>query len=50
MKLNQWIQMRIAESMGGLAANISGKSLKEIREIRDWCEYLLKKRGERRAP
>lgn len=50
--MNDWIKFETADSMGGTAANIAGKTTEQIEEIRDWCELILQHRrdGERDWP
>lgn len=36
--------MEMVQSRGGLAANIAGHTVEEIKEVRDWCDWLLTKR------
>lgn len=39
-----WVSLDVAESLGGLSANIACHSTKEIKEILAWCVYLLRQR------
>ena len=41
---NRYIEFDQADSMGGTCANISMKSIEQIKELRDWCDHLLKLR------
>jgi hypothetical protein len=43
---DDYIPFSVADSMGGTAANIAGKTTEQIEEIRDWCEWILAKRKE----